>query len=820
MAHEDIIQRLYLAPDEKGWEDIAARVAAIMKDEEQRQAVFVAIREMQFIPSTPMLVNIGRAHRSFAACYVLHVPNSIEGIFETLKTTAIILKSGAGVGLCFDNLAARGTPLKYLTHGYASGPVAFMRAFNACADVLAEGGVRTAAMMGTLNIRHPDIEEFITAKTEVGELRRFNISVTMDELHPGTPAWQQLVAAAWYNGEPGVIFLDRVNANNPTLSDFGRIQAVNACVTGDTLVAVADGRGAVPIQQLAEEGKDVPVYSQSPDGIVIRMGRRPHKVASNAPIVRVTLDDGSSIKVTPDHRFMLRDGTYCRADELIPGMRLMPFYRYQYRNRRQVYWAIHRNDPKQHVRWIPEHCIIAEHVMGRALRDNEVVHHRDFNGLHNTPANLCVMDRGEHTRLHIGLASGDNNPMRRWWSTLSEEERRAYREAMSKRMSGKGNPSYGRPQSVAMRQAISRGVRRYHREHPGAQIQITREQILEWGVQYVRAHGKLPTAATWRAWHVESGACSVPTVQKRFGCWQTFKDGLQQLVEQQNHRVVSVEPCGYADIYDITVDEYHNLAYITNINDTTPAGMPRHSGIITHNCSELPLYGGESCNLASLNLPKVISHLGDYSLLQDTTRLMVDFLDRVIDCNPYPTPDIEVATKRTRRIGIGVMGFATLLEREGIPYDSSDVLDLAHEIALAIALAARGRSAELGAELGGYLPNRPRNVTTMAIAPTGHIHRIAHVSPSIYLPYHVALNMTPAQHIEYVRRWQMWVDGGVSYTVNIPHDAKYGDVDAIFRLAHEGGLKSIAVYRDGSRPGQPLKLGCPGRCPQRGMHRG
>ena len=442
----------YLAKGED-WEKLCERVSSIMAYEDERQEVAVTLCELEWLPNSPMLINAGiPGGRNLAACHLLHVPNSIEGIFETVKQVATITKNGGGIGLEFSSLSPKGSPLKYAPGGTASGPVSFMKVFNTTAEVVMEGGLRRAAMLGSLNANHPDALEFINAKTVDGILINFNISVTLDEgpQFVDKDVWNAIVKNAWLNGEPGLLFLDNINRDN---TEFERIIGANAC-------------------------------------------------------------------------------------------------------------------------------------------------------------------------------------------------------------------------------------------------------------------------------------------------------------------------------------------------------------------AELPMTDKNSCILASINLPNVIKDDWDYTILKQTVRLMVQFLNRAIDVNHYPLQNIAQSTRRTRNIGIGVMGFADLLRREQIPYTSDDALCIANELARHIYCAADDESARLAEVHGSYngKPGGRRNYTLMAIAPTGHISRLAGVSSSIYPDYVIGLKMLVDQHLDMVKAWQDVVDNSISYTICFPHDKPISYVDQIFRGAYERGLKTMSVYRDGSRAGQPLKV--------------
>jgi len=265
---QHVLERRYLQKDKTGQvietsEEMFHRVAHAIAAAEARydekadlaawEAEFYRLMtSLDFLPNSPTLMNAGRELGQLSACFVLPVEDTMESIFEAVKNTALIHKSGGGTGFSFSRLRPASDRVGS-TGGVASGPVSFMRAFDTATDVIKQGGMRRGANMAILNVDHPDIEKFIDAKNnDPNAFTNFNLSVAVtnafmeaakagadyDLRNPHTgetegtlnarEMFDKIVANAWKNGDPGIVFIDRINQFNPT-PQLGAVESTNPC---------------------------------------------------------------------------------------------------------------------------------------------------------------------------------------------------------------------------------------------------------------------------------------------------------------------------------------------------------------------------------------------------------------------------------------------------------------------------------------------------------------------------------------------------------------------------------------------------------------
>ena len=283
-----VLEKRYLLKDEYGnpietpeemFRRVARAVAAGDENEQERceEEFYQMMSRLEFLPNSPTLMNAGTENGQLAACFILPIPDSIDGIFTAIRQMALIHQTGGGTGFSFSRLRPRDDMVKYKGL-VASGPLSFMRVFDGATDVVKQGGRRRGANMGILRMDHPDILDFITAKEKEGFLNNFNISVAVTDefmeavknrsyyylINPRTnqkvkrlwapKVFDLMAQMAWKTGDPGIIFLDGINRHNPT-PQIGEIESTNPCGEQPLLPFESCNLGSINLARVVKDGQ-------------------------------------------------------------------------------------------------------------------------------------------------------------------------------------------------------------------------------------------------------------------------------------------------------------------------------------------------------------------------------------------------------------------------------------------------------------------------------------------------------------------------------------------------------------------------------------
>ncbi|PWI48784.1 hypothetical protein CEE45_05190 [Candidatus Heimdallarchaeota archaeon B3_Heim] len=736
---------------------------------------------------------------------------------------------------------------------------------------------RRGANMGVLRVDHPDILEFIECKQDLQKLNNFNISVGLTEafmkavlsdtdyplINPrnneiaeklnARTVFEKIVNMAYKSGEPGILFLDQINAANPT-PHIGEIEATNPCVAKDSLISTE--KGILNILEVPN---------------VIKTARK--------GLFNLETKEGYSIKLTSDHKVLTPSGWKeakdLQVDEKIclqrnkggfgsegnqkighilgwfvgdgwttgkDGRAVLAFYDKDKGELSEYYANIVNEELNANVSVIkiPQREEVKSVKILRLLEEWEVEKKK-------ISARLLESSESCQRGFIQAIFSADGS----FQGTLEK--------GYSVRLAQSNLPLLKKVQLMLLNFGIASKL--YKNRGPKGKSLLPDGKGQK---KYypIKAQHKLVISKDNLIRYKDEIGFILPNKQTK------MIDSLKSLIsrgpykEKFTARVNKLTYIKDDDVYDIV---------------GTPQGGFIANGIIVHNCGEQPLLPYESCNLGSINLGKMLKIDSneifgfsiDYEKLEQITRLSVRFLDNVIDLSTFPLPEIEEMTKANRKIGLGIMGFADLLIKLGIPYDSTEGTNLSEKVMNFVHDIALQASQDLAHERGSFpnfsgstlAKNYPmmRNATLTTLAPTGTISIIAGCSsgiePLFMLTYErrvldddilvegypffvetakrlnfysqslmeqvadtgsiadideipeeikrvfvTAHDITPEAHVRMQAAFQSaGVDNAVSKTTNFPNDASSEDIQKAYLLAYELGCKGITVYRSGSR---------------------
>jgi len=847
IAHT-VLKKRYLKKDKDGKvvetpEDLFKRVAdtiALAEKMEDRNLwsskFYNLMTSLKFLPNSPTLMNAGRDLGQLSACFVLPIEDNMQSIFQAVYDTAMIHKSGGGTGFSFSKLRPHGSRVAS-TSGVASGPVSFMKVFNAATEEVKQGGTRRGANMGILHCDHPNVIEFIKCKSDGVSLQNFNLSIAATNAFMTAVAedcveqkgiFDLICEMAWKNGDPGLIFIDHINDTNP-VKHLGDIEATNPCIEENQLILAK--RGWIPI-------KDIKVGEE-----VLGHDEKFHKVLNVIPqgikeTIDVVLPSGTYVRCTPEHKFFVgyqkieaKDLTVAEPVSLI----------------RQVINTNSLNYTNGYLDGLIHGDGSISDRLSFCSPDKNII---------DTASKLMNARFGCNTAVHSYSGNISGNPLFRFQS--GKQEVLEYYDNFN--ISKVKFLSYDYQAGFLKGWFDSDG--HYENNNGMECLNLTISENKPQEIQeiwYILQNFGIPPKTYYvkRKGHPSDVKYSIRNSNSyRIQITGIFFNVLAELIQWPKKKsssyrinpkikVVETRKSGEHFVYDLTVEDSHS--FIVN-------------GIKVANCGEQPLLPYESCNLGSINLAKFVKTDTceiDWEDLKETVTIAVRFLDNVIDVNKYPLAEIEEMTKKTRKIGLGIMGWADLLIKLDIPYDSKEALELATKVMAFINMNALEYSCELAAIRGSYpaciSDNLIRNATCTTIAPTGSISLIAGCSSGIEPLFALAFERQQADtkmwevnylfqqilsikdnitneeclrirdkdpklkrlfitshevpiesHLRMQAAFQKHTDNAVSKTINLPQSATIEDVSFVYKQAWQLGLKGITIYRDHSRDVQVL----------------
>ena len=734
------------------WERVAKAVAAAEPKRSRARwakAFSEAMADFAFLPAGRILAGAG-AERSVTLfnCFVMgRIEDDLSSIFENVKEAALTMQLGGGIGHDFSTLRPKGAPVKSIGAD-ASGPVSFMDVWDAMCRTIMSAGARRGAMMATLRCDHPDIEAFVDAKSDPGRLRNFNLSVLVTDafiaaVRSDAPwdlvfegkvyrtvqaraLWDRIMRATYDYAEPGVVFIDRINAEN-NLAYCEEISCTNPCLPGDAWVHTADG----PRQVSELVGRAFRARVQGQDHA---SGIAGFFLTGRKQLVRLETVEGYALRLTADHRVkrvsqMTRyniEAEWCAAGELQLGDRIV------------------LNDHRPQPQWDGEFTVEEGYLLGLLVGDGTLKADKAVlsvwrpaaavNGTETAGVDGVMVDalRAARTLPHRADFAG-------WQAIGGRNEYRlslAALKALAVRVGMSSGQKVLTPAIERGSSAFYRGFLRGFFDADGS-VQGSQQK----GVSVRLAQSDLPRLLAVQRMLLRLGVVSALYRDRRVAALRSLPDGKggkADYTTKPNHELIISgenllqfqDRVGFADHdkssrLDVAVANYKRavnrerfvarVASVTadRVEDVYDVNVPGvnafdANGLLAHNCGEQPLPPYGACLLGSINLARLIdkpfaadAHL-DEARLEALTATAVRFLDNAIDISNYPLASQKQEAQAKRRIGLGVTGLADALILVGVRYGTPEAAALAGKWMAIIERAAYLASAGLAREKGAF----------------------------------------------------------------------------------------------------------------------
>ena len=868
--------------DGEDWEKLSIRVgnanAANEADKQKWSSLFAEeIYNMNFIPGGRILRNSGKVIQSMLNCACLPISDSIEAIGDAIKNALILWSYGAGLGMDFTPLREKNRPLRS-KGGKSSGMVSFLEAFDNVAGTIETGGQRRSGCLGMCKVSHPDIFEFIDAKLIDKKLSYFNLSVAVDneflkavenesdwnltfagqtvKTVKAKELWDKILDSMIKSGDPGLINYDNLTKNNSYY--FQPISATNLCVSGDTLISTREG--AYQIKDLV--GRHAEVWDGNKwvicDNFMV--------TAKNQEMLKITLQDGSELRVTPYHKLYLDDGNKSEAKNISIGDKLeISDAPVSYGNveERGAYikgflvgdgnFNSEKGYPQLYLYSTKYDC--EDRLINSA---SEIPC-----GTLNTNAKSSVEflnDRGTNRKLLRGLTARKDslNP----WVTLFKERlpKDVFQWTLNSKCQFIAGVFDSDGTSFDTPTAFGYQVSSIHKEWlKDFQILLKTLGInsklgvmkLAGTKDFNDGYGAYLTQESYRLSLSQINSARLARLVRFSRLMDFSSKTLRYNIKPKWNEVVKIEKDG--------VDE---KVYCCNLQTTHKLAIS--IGIMSGQCGELPLPAYGACDLGSLVLTKFLSGKStNWKKLEQSIKIAIRFLDNILDVNFFPLKEMEMTTRDARRLGLGVMGLHDYLMAKQLRYGSDKAMLEVERLFRFIRDIAYITSVELAIEKGAfpkfskneycnasYIRKLPakirmeikqhgiRNCTILSCPPTGTTSLLPEVSsgiePVFALAYkradrvstryyiHPALidfiksgekerpewlvdvaDLTSEDHFETQVGIQRYMDNSTSKTINCPKGTTSKDLSNLL-LEYVADLVGITVYVDGSKSGQVL----------------